>query len=519
MHHAPTRAMPAVFLDRDGTLIHDRGYLTDPAEAVLFDETVPALRLLQERFALFIVTNQGGVARGLHSLEAANRVTQAVVDRLGRQGVRIRTAYTCPHQRSDGCECIKPNPFFPLQAAADFGITPECSFAVGDHPHDIALAHRFGGRGIYVLTGHGTRHRGELAADTPVAADLREAAGMILREAPPVPAAYITAAAAGRILRDGGTAAIPTETVYGLAANALDEKAVQRVFDLKRRPSLDPLIVHLAGADELTAVAAGIPDAARALAGAFWPGPLTLVLPKQPRIPARGTAGLPTVAVRVPAHPLARGILREAGCPLAAPSANRFGAISPTRARHVLDTFGDTLDGIVDGGPCAVGVESTIIGFWDDRAWLLRPGGIGLERIEAVIGPVEIYRKRDAADIRAPGTMPRHYAPSTPLRLADPSSRPAADGHGRIGRLVFGPDAPGDAGAALTENLSPGGDLAEAAAALYAALRRLDAAGLDMIVADRLPDTGLGRTLNDRLRRAAAGQEPPEMTATTAGSW
>jgi len=493
-------ARPAVFLDRDGTLIEDRGWLRDPAEVVFFTDTFEALRDLQQMAELFIVTNQSGIARGLLTAADADRVNQFTVERLAAEGIRIRAVYTCPHQREDRCGCMKPEPYFALQAAADFNISPEYSFTVGDHPHDVAMAHRFGGKGIYVLTGHGAKHLAELGRREGVAPSLRAAVAQIRQLAAPVPPGYIGASAAAALIRAGEVVAIPTETVYGMAANALDEKAVQRVFTIKQRPALDPLIVHLADPGGLAGVAAEVPAAAEKLAAAFWPGPLTLVLPKKSCIPDLVTSGLDTVAVRVPVHPLARKIIREAGCPVAAPSANRFSTISPTCARHVHAQFGDTLKGIVDGGPCAVGVESTILGFWEDRVWLLRPGGIPLEAIEVLIGPVETYRQTGPTDIRAPGTMPRHYAPSTPLVLLE-ADAPIETAPG-TGQIVFGPHAP--ASGDHIENLSPSGDLAEAAANLYAALRRLDAAGLERIVARRLPAAGLGRTVNDRLRRAAA---------------
>jgi len=496
-------ARPAVFLDRDGTLIEDRGWLRDPANVVFFADTFDALRELQQLAELFIVTNQSGIARGLLTTDEADRVNRQTVERLAAEGIHIRAVYTCPHQREDGCDCIKPEPAFALQAAADFNISPEYSFTIGDHPHDVVFAHRFGGKGIYVLTGHGQKHLSELGRRDGVAATLGEAVAQIRGLIVEPPRNYIGASSAAALIRDGGVVAIPTETVYGMAANALDEQAVQQVFAIKQRPALDPLIVHLADADGLDTVAAEVPAAARTLAAAFWPGPLTLVLPKQRCIPDLVTARLATVAVRVPVHPLARRIIRAAGCPVAAPSANRFSTISPTCARHVHAQFGDALAGIVDGGPCAVGVESTILGFWDDRVWLLRPGGIPLEAIEACIGPVTPYRKTGPDDIRAPGSLPRHYAPSTPLVLLE-ADAPLAPAPG-TGQIVFGPDAP--ASGDHIENLSPTGDPGEAAARLYAALRRLDAAGLDRITARRLPDTGLGRTINDSLQRAATDED------------
>jgi L-threonylcarbamoyladenylate synthase len=494
-----SHARAAVFLDRDGTLIHDRGWLRNPEDVVFHDDTFDALRTLQQVAELFIVTNQGGISRGMLTAGEAESVNQHILKCLEAERIHVRAVYTCPHHREDGCTCIKPNPFFALQAAAAFNISPECSIAVGDHPHDVEFARRFGGKGVYLLTGHGAKHRDGVPGDVTIARSLGDAVPSILAMLPAVPPNYIGASDAALAIRRGQVIAIPTETVYGMAANAFDETAVRQVFAIKARPALDPLIVHIADADGLDAVAASVPPAARTLAAAFWPGPLTLVLPKKPCIPDSVTAGLDTVAIRVPVHPIARKIIREAACPVAAPSANRFGTISPTCARHVFNQFGTELDGIVDGGPCAVGVESTILGFWENRVWLLRPGGIPLEALEAIAGPIAIYRQSGPDDIRAPGTMPRHYAPATPLILRNAGDPVTVTP--RTGQLVFGPDEPatGD----HLENLSPSGDPEEAAARLYAALRRLDAAGLDCIIARRLPESGLGRTVNDRLQRAA----------------
>lgn len=493
------RAKPAVFLDRDGTLIQDRGWLRGPADVIFYEDTFEALRLLQPAADLFIVTNQSGIARGMLTATEAEAVNHFVVQRLKEEHIQVRAVYTCPHHREDRCLCIKPNPYFALQAAAEFNISPEFSFAVGDHPHDVEFAHRFGGRGIYLLTGHGAKHRADVQEGTGIAASLSEAVRSILSLQRPVPPNYIGAGAAARSIRRGGVVAIPTETVYGMAANALDETAVRRVFEIKGRPALDPLIVHIADAARLTDIAASVPAIAQTLAAAFWPGPLTLVLPKKPCIPDSVTAGLDTVAIRVPVHPITRQIIRESGGPVAAPSANRFGAISPTCAGHVFSQFGTELTGIVDGGPCAVGVESTILGFWENRVWLLRPGGIPLEAIEKIAGPVGIYHPTGPSDIRAPGTLPRHYAPATPLILLNAEDTVTLSS--RTGQIVFGPDAP--AVGEYLENLSPTGNPEEAATRLYAALRRLDAAGLERIIARRLPEAGLGRTINDRLQRAA----------------
>lgn len=306
---------------------------------------------------------------------------------------------------------------------------------------------------------------------------------------------------AAAILRAGGVVAFPTETVYGLGASAFDERAVARVFEIKGRPRFDPLIVHVSGLEAAAALAADIPPAVERLARRHWPGPLTLVLPKHPVVPDLVTAGLPTVAVRCPRHPVALELLREVGGPIAAPSANRFGGLSPTTAEAAAEQLGEGPDLILDGGPCAVGVESTIVAFEPDGPVMLRPGGLSLEEIEAEIGPVRIAPATDERP-RAPGRLARHYAPRTPVRLMEdalPDDRTAA----RSALLTL--RAPPDAERyAAVEALSPAGDLREAAARLFAALRRLDAMGLDCIFAELMPETGLGRAINDRLRRAAA---------------
>lgn len=327
------------------------------------------------------------------------------------------------------------------------------------------------------------------------------------------PAAVAEAAAA---LLAGDPVAFPTETVYGLGADALDPRAVARVFEAKERPRFDPLIVHLADAAEVGRYAidedAGDPRVAR-LAARFWPGPLTLVLRKRDAIPGIVTAGLDTVALRVPAHPVALALLRAAGVPVAAPSANRFGRVSPTRAEHVLRQLGGRVGIVLDGGPCRVGVESTVLLLAVGRAVLLRPGGLPVESIEEAVGPVERLADDapDAASL-SPGRQASHYAPRATLRVVEPWPGPelAAAAGERVGLLAA--DATGLATAeaiggpfAAVEVLSAGGDLTEAAARLFDALHRLDAAGLDRIVAQPVAEDRLGRAIMDRLRRAARG--------------
>lgn len=308
---------------------------------------------------------------------------------------------------------------------------------------------------------------------------------------------------AGRLIRAGGLVAFPTETVYGLGANALDPRAAARIFDAKQRPYFDPLIVHVPDLNSARSLVTVVPDTAERLAQRFWPGPLTLVLDKQPFVPDIVTAGLPTVAIRVPAHPVALALLRAAGCPIAAPSANLFGRISPTTAEHVRDQLGDRVDLILDGGPCRVGVESTVLSLVESRPVLLRHGGVPLEDLAAVIGEVAVVTGShdEASPQRAPGMLSRHYAPRTPLAIvADIGAiAPAAD----VGVLAQRRCDRASAFGAV-EILSPTGDLAEAAANLFAALRRLDERRLRVIYAEPAPDVGLGRAINDRLRRAAA---------------
>ena len=312
-----------------------------------------------------------------------------------------------------------------------------------------------------------------------------------------LPAAAVAEAAA--LLRGGELVAFPTETVYGLGADATDGRAVAAVFAAKGRPRFNPLICHYAEAEAAFADAA--PDArARMLAERFWPGPLTLVLPRRPesRVDLLTGAGLGSLAVRVPGHPLALELLRATGVPVAAPSANPSGAVSPTTAAHVLDGLGGRVAAVLDGGACPVGVESTVLDLTGARAALLRPGGVPAEAIEAVLGPLDRAGAPGEA-LRGPGMLASHYAPALPLRLG------AATAEADEALLGFGPMP---AGAALAWNLSEAGDLAEAASRLFAGLRRLDAEGARLglrgIAAMPVPEAGLGAAINDRLARAAA---------------
>ena len=313
----------------------------------------------------------------------------------------------------------------------------------------------------------------------------------------PRPATPDTIAEAGRLLRAGHLVAFPTETVYGLGADATNAQAVARIFEAKGRPRFNPLISHVPGIEAARHLAAFTPMA-EALARAFWPGPLTLVLRKSPGCPVAdlATAGLETIAVRIPGHDVARAILVAAGVPIAAPSANRSGRISPTQAGHVAEELGDACALIVDGGPTGVGLELTVVDATGPKPLLLRPGAVTRDDIERVTGlPVEVHFDEDVTPT-APGQLRSHYAPRAHVRLNAKAAGPEE------GLLAFGPEVPPHSGPIF--NLSPRGELREAAVNLFAALRSLDATGIRTIAVMPIPDEGLGDAINDRLRRASA---------------
>ncbi|OGS15193.1 MAG: threonylcarbamoyl-AMP synthase [Elusimicrobia bacterium RIFOXYA2_FULL_58_8] len=308
---------------------------------------------------------------------------------------------------------------------------------------------------------------------------------------------------AAAVIKAGGTAAFPTETVYGLGADGLNPVACARIFEIKRRPRFDPLILHAATISQAARLFRRVPTPALRLMKRFWPGPLTLVLPKSAAVPGIVTAGLATVAVRVPANPVARALIKAAGCPIAAPSANRFGRLSPTTAAHVKSQLGQGPDIILDGGRTAIGVESTIITFIKGRPVLLRPGGLPLEEIEKIAGSTVPAAGSELRAPAAPGCLKHHYAPLAKLQLIAPGQhlKPSKS----AAYLAFTKRPQGRFLA--VQVLSRRGDLRQAAANLFSALHALENSGAKKIYAERVPAHGLGRAIMDRLRRAALRRE------------
>lgn len=307
---------------------------------------------------------------------------------------------------------------------------------------------------------------------------------------------------AKQFLEKGQLVAIPTETVYGLAGNALDERAVLEIFKVKDRPQFDPLIVHVASLSKARELVEDFPEQAEKLAAHYWPGPLTLLLKKKSHVPDLVTAGLDTVGVRCPDHELTRSLLHQLSFPLAAPSANPFGYISPTRPDHVNEQLGEKINYILDGGECQVGIESTIVGFENDLPVVYRLGGLSIEKIEAIVGKVSV-QLNSSSNPKAPGQLKSHYAPRIKMKLGNLDELIKEYGHTRVGVLTF-QNKIKEVAEDRQKTLSMAGSLDEAAQHLFAALRALDKMDVDMILAEEVPAIGLGNAINDRLQRAAA---------------
>jgi L-threonylcarbamoyladenylate synthase len=322
-------------------------------------------------------------------------------------------------------------------------------------------------------------------------------------------------AEAAEVIRTGGLVAFPTETVYGLGANAMDARAVEKIFSAKGRPTTDPLIVHISNLSQIERVVSSFSSAARTLADAFWPGPLTLVLPKQPDVPNLVTSSLKSVAVRIPNHPVALALIEAAGVPIAAPSANRFGHTSPTTASHVFQDLADRIDIILDGGSTLIGVESTIVDLSTNPARILRPGGVTREMLETLIGPVTVFKqiKKPGQKLISPGLLEKHYAPRAEMilfkgpdagqRLSDFLAKQKDTGK-NIGALATLETADTiEQNGVLVYRLGSSTDLASIARHIYAGLRWLDDQKVDLIVCQDFGELELGLAIQDRLTRAA----------------
>ena len=349
----------------------------------------------------------------------------------------------------------------------------------------------------------------------------------VIRVAPdaPDPAALARAA---ECLRRGGLVAFPTETVYGLGVNAFDREAVKRLFAAKQRPPNDPLIVHVTSIDSIAALASHVPNSVARLARRFWPGPLTVIVPRSYQVPDEVTAGLSTVAVRVPLHPVARALIKAAGVPVAAPSANLFSRPSPTQASHVLDDLDGRIDLIVDGGTTTIGVESTVLDLTCDPPTILRPGAVTVEMLREVLGRVDVSRgsaaldSASAAPMPSPGMLEKHYSPRAALTLFEGDARAAVASivgtardelsRGRAVGIIAADEDRGELAQLASDQkillrvIGPHDTPDVAATRLYATLRELDAAGADVILVHGFRDDGLGAAVQDRLRRAAAGR-------------
>ena len=304
---------------------------------------------------------------------------------------------------------------------------------------------------------------------------------------------------AAQILANGGLVAIPTETVYGLAANAYNSEAVTNIFIAKNRPSFDPLITHISNSDQLNILAKNIPAKATSLIQKFWPGPLTIILPKTDKVSDLITSGLENAAFRIPNHPITTSLLESIDFPLAAPSANPFTYVSPTTAQHVKDQLGNKVDYILDGGPCTIGLESTIISFKDDTPKILRLGGLSAENIEQIIGKIDI-QTHSSSKPEAPGMLTSHYSPGMELRIGDIDKLIIENSEKKIGIISYKKPFPNY----INSVLAPSGNLAEAAQNLFKSLRWMGNQQIEIILTEYVPNQGLGRAINDRLNRASS---------------
>lgn len=497
---------PALFLDLKGLWVESAADAGAPGEGRPYPDIIPALLTLQEHYLLFVVTLRPETATDPPRSRTDDGVDPVLSGILSRGGVKIQEWVVClyarnhhvPRHRYKDGRSVR-------QMAEDYGLDLQRSFVIGGHSRDVRFAEEIGACALHLLTGEGGRHLTDLPADTFLFHRFADASAWVLRHPDYKAALKQSIDEAVRSIRGGGVAAFPTETVYGLGADVFQPDAVAKIFQVKGRPQSNPLIAHIADAGQVALLASVVPDAARCLMDAFWPGPLTLVLPKQETVPDVVTGGLPTVGIRMPAQPIALDLIRRCGTPLAAPSANRFTCTSPTTATHVNDQLGDRCPVVIDGGACRVGVESTVVSFADAVPVILRPGGIPNEAIAERLGCVNGFARSvaPAAPAESPGMMPNHYAPATKLSAYHEIPE-AYRSRSDVGIILFRPSTLPYSG--VVEILSGCGDAQEAAANFFAAVQRLDCLDLREIVVEYAPDHGLGRALNNRLSKAANGR-------------
>ncbi len=496
------KGKPAVIIADTGEVVGPRSRIFRSDCSRSLTDVVSNLRRMATAFQLVLLPDLSRPGESSQTpIEKGDGGVRWLADVLEAAGISVRLPEKDSRTVDPGRWSMEEYSRRLQETSETLGLDLNASFFVCGQVGTLAAIPDFGGFVICIRGERGEGPRGQLSPNAVAVSDLHEVADWVLGEEElrrRLGDADRAVREAAHCLRVGGVVAFPTETVYGLGANALDERAVARIFEIKQRPRFDPLIVHVADAQVAREFVDSLPEVAVRLMDRFWPGPLTLVLPKRPCVPDLVTAGWPTVALRSPRHPLAWRLLREVDFPIAAPSANRFGAVSPTTAEAVREQLGHQIGILLDGGPCPVGLESTVVAVENDgRLTLLRPGGLPVEEVEVLVGPVARTRGHDDRP-RAPGGLPRHYAPRTPLQLFKTSPPP----NPRAGVLAFQTPPPPDAFGAV-EVLSSRGDLREAAARLFEALRRLDARGLDILYAEIVPEIGLGQAINDRLRRAS----------------
>ena len=471
-----------IFLDK-GLFLVEKGTTRMHADAELISsEFITALKELQKRFSLVIVEESG-------EQDTAAKASMNAI--LSRSGVDITTTL----KDVEAQEGTNRAEVFPLAVIDQFSrsnsIPPERRYFLHTGLKLTCFSdERSVGTGSYlpeILT---------LSFHT-----YDDLISWILSHPQPYRNLRMALQRGGDILAHGGLVAFPTETVYGLGADATDPNAVKKIFSAKKRPFFDPLIVHVSDRAQMLPLVTELPEKASLLITQFWPGPLTVVLPKSALIPEIVTAGFPSVAIRMPSNPLALELIRLSGKPIAAPSANLFGCTSPTTARHVEEQLGGAYDAIIDGGGCTVGIESTVISFVEEIPRILRPGGIDRAAVEACIGKVVSGEQASPEDIsQSPGMLPSHYATATPLRIVEDLTGYAS--RKDVGVLLFGTGSQVFSGP--VEYLSLSSDTAEAAMRLYQAMRRLDSLSLSLIVVKLLPEDGIGLAVNNRLQKAAA---------------